>query len=72
MLNPDPPQTPEHGGIVTVLIHNYYYLQTVNTTRDCTLSFAEFAGWLPDLENLEIRPGGLGNLEKQVFFSGKP
>ena len=29
-------------------------------------------GWLPDLENLEIRPGGLENLEKQVFFSGKP
>ena len=26
-------------------------------------------GWLPDLENLEIGPGGL---EKQVFFSGKP
>ena len=36
------PQTPEHGDIVTVLIHNYYYLQTVNTTSDCTLSFVEF------------------------------
>ena len=33
------------------------------------------AGWLPDpenLENLEIRPDGLENLEKQVFFSRKP
>lgn len=30
------------------------------------------SGWLPDLENLEIRPGGFENLEKQVFFSGKP
>ena len=32
-------------------------------------------GWLlglENLENLEIRPGGLDNLEKQVFFSGKP
>ena len=25
------------------------------------------SGWLPDLENLEIRPGGFENLEKQVF-----
>ena len=34
--------TPEHGDIVTVLIHHYYYLQTVNTANDCTLAFAEF------------------------------
>ena len=26
----------------------------------------------PDLENLEIRPGGLENLENLVFFNGKP
>ena len=45
-LNPDPRlQTPEHGDIATVLIHNYYYLQTVNTTSDCALSFAEFGLW---------------------------
>ena len=33
------------------------------------------SGWLLDLENLEnieIRPGGLENLENQVFLSGKP
>ena len=47
----DWPQTPEHGDIVTVLIHNYYYLQTVNTTSDCTLSFAEFGLWLAPKAN---------------------
>ena len=33
------------------------------------------SGWLPDFENLgnlEIRPGGLENFEKQVFISEKP
>ena len=25
------------------------------------------AGWLPDLENLQIRPGGLVNLKKSIF-----
>ena len=38
---PDWPQTSEHSDIVTVLIHNYY-LQMINTTSNCTLSFAEF------------------------------
>ena len=51
-LNADPkPQTPEHGEIVTVLIHNYYYLQTVNTASDCVLSFAEFGLWLSPKDN---------------------
>ena len=45
------PQTPEHCDIVTVLIHNYYYLQTVNTTSDCTLGFVEFGLWLAPKAN---------------------
>ena len=51
MLTPDPRLTPKHGDIVTVLIHNYYYLQTVNTTSDCALSFAEFGLWLAPKAN---------------------
>ena len=43
---PDPWMTPEHGDIVTVLIHNYYYLQTVNTRSDCLLPLTEFGLWL--------------------------
>ena len=46
-LTPDP----EHGDIVIVLVHNYYYLQTVNTTSDCKLSFAEFGLWLAPKAN---------------------
>ena len=33
---------------------------------------ALYPGQVQDLENLEIRPGGLENLENQAFFNGKP
>ena len=43
-----------------------------NSWKVLKFNFCPGTGWLLNLENLKIRPGGLVTLEKQVFFSGTP